>query len=54
MPSVPTIAKYTVTYILVFAAFYCVAYLLIHVLPVDLNPSIRLTCPTSSPVARRT
>ncbi|WP_405135571.1 hypothetical protein [Nocardia sp. NBC_01388] len=52
MLSVPTIAKYTVTYLLVFTAFYCVAYLLIHVLPVDLNPPIQLTCPTSSPVPR--
>ncbi|WP_405494671.1 hypothetical protein [Nocardia sp. NBC_00511] len=57
MPPASEMLRYTIIYllyILLFAAFYCAVYLLIHVLPVDLNPPIQVTCPPSSPIPRAT
>ncbi|MFE3230102.1 hypothetical protein [Nocardia sp. NPDC059228] len=54
MSHASTVLRYTLTYILVFVAFYSTAYLLNHVLPIDLTPAIDITCPASAPVDRRT
>lgn len=48
-----TVLRYTLTYIVVFVAFCLAAYLLHHVLPIDLTPSIDVTCPARTPVDRR-
>ncbi|MET8430595.1 hypothetical protein [Nocardia sp. NPDC004860] len=54
MSHVATVLRFILTCILVFVAFYLTAYLLNHVLPIDLTPAIDITCPASAPVDRRT
>ncbi|MFE3001394.1 hypothetical protein ACFXG4_41220 [Nocardia sp. NPDC059246] len=52
MPTAFAILRYTAIYILVFVAFYLATYVMLRVRPIDLNPSIQITCPSSDPAVR--
>ncbi|MEV6072065.1 hypothetical protein AB0L82_36465 [Nocardia sp. NPDC052001] len=50
MPTARAILRYTAIYLGIFVAFYLAGYAMLHILPVDLNPSIQITCPSGDPV----
>ncbi|MFE3795750.1 hypothetical protein KHQ06_24590 [Nocardia tengchongensis] len=54
MRPVLEILKFAAVYILVMIAFYITAYLMQHILPIDLNPPVQISCPADSPATTRT
>ncbi|MEV6099430.1 hypothetical protein [Nocardia sp. NPDC051981] len=53
MPTALAILRYTAIYLSVFVICYLTGYLMFHILPVDLNPPIQITCPSGDPVVRQ-